>query len=825
MSRLRLIWPLLGLMPLLACQPSPVSDPWPDADQTTKPWTRWWWMGNAVDSSNLRRQLIAFAEAGLGGVEITPIYGVRGEEDRFLDFLSPEWVAHLRYTLRIADSLGLGVDMNTGTGWPFGGPQIQPPQAAGRFHLRQYDLKPGELFSQRLVPTDTAAGEQVRLSRLMLCGEAGCQDITDQVDAQRRVALSVPSGYTSAYALFSGQTRQRVKRAAPGGKGWVMDHFSRVALATYLARFDSALGPGPGPVRAFFNDSYEVYGTNWTDALLDTFRQRRGYALELQLPALAGQGDSLTIRRVRQDYFLTLGELVQDEFTRPWARWAHERQALVRNQAHGSPGNWLDLYGAVDIPECETFGASPFPGIPGLRREAAHVAPDIPNFFALKMSTSAAHTRGKPLASSESCTWLADHFRVSLSQMKPELDQLLLAGVNHVFFHGTTYSPADADWPGWLFYASTHVDLVNPSWQDLPGLTAYLNRCQSVLQAGKPATQLLLYWPYSDMLDQLSLDQPLISIHNLETWLLPTGFYTLARELDSLGYQVDYISDQQLADLQVKDRALTLNGQTFAGLVVPPLRDLPPTSLAQMLRLSDVPVIFPDGFAPQAPGLKGQQAQIDSLLEMQTLKTAALGRYGAALQAANILPEPARAQGLRFVKRDLPDGAFYFLVHPGGAPVTGWIPFREDIATAVLMNPLDGQYGQAPLRQRDLPEVYLSLQPGQSLILRAYREARAVGRQWSQPGPEVMDVPLKGPWSLHFQSGGPDLPGDTTLAIPDYWTNLPGATYGRFAGRAVYETRFSIEDPTAFPHWMLALEDLAESGAVWVNGQFAGHVW
>lgn len=31
-------------------------------------------------------------------------------------------------------------------------------------------------------------------------------------------------------------------------------------------------------------------------------------------------------------------------------------------QAHGSPANWLDLYGASDIPQTESFGASPFKG-------------------------------------------------------------------------------------------------------------------------------------------------------------------------------------------------------------------------------------------------------------------------------------------------------------------------------------------------------------------------------------------------------------------------------------------------------------------------------
>ena len=90
---------------------------WPELTQTAKPWTRWWWMGSAVDKPNIKEHLIAFEKAGLGGVEITPIYGAKGEEEQFLEFLSPEYLELLDYTITTADSLGLGVDMVLGTGF------------------------------------------------------------------------------------------------------------------------------------------------------------------------------------------------------------------------------------------------------------------------------------------------------------------------------------------------------------------------------------------------------------------------------------------------------------------------------------------------------------------------------------------------------------------------------------------------------------------------------------------------------------------------------------------------------------------------------------
>ncbi len=36
---------------------------------------------------------------GIGGVEITPIYGVKGYEAAYIDFLSPKWMEMLHYTV------------------------------------------------------------------------------------------------------------------------------------------------------------------------------------------------------------------------------------------------------------------------------------------------------------------------------------------------------------------------------------------------------------------------------------------------------------------------------------------------------------------------------------------------------------------------------------------------------------------------------------------------------------------------------------------------------------------------------------------------------
>ena len=82
---------------------------WPPVTRQTKPWSRWWWHGSAVNERDLTAEMEKYQKAGLGGLEITPIYGVRGAEDRFIDFLSPAWMGMLERTLKEADRLGMGV--------------------------------------------------------------------------------------------------------------------------------------------------------------------------------------------------------------------------------------------------------------------------------------------------------------------------------------------------------------------------------------------------------------------------------------------------------------------------------------------------------------------------------------------------------------------------------------------------------------------------------------------------------------------------------------------------------------------------------------------
>ena len=116
---------------------------WPPITAQTKPWAFWWWMGSAVDKTNLTKELTRYQAAGLGGVHIIPIYGARGFESKYINYLTPEWMEMMGWSVSEARRLGMNVDMTTGTGWCFGGPQVTDDEANASVVVKTYPLAAG----------------------------------------------------------------------------------------------------------------------------------------------------------------------------------------------------------------------------------------------------------------------------------------------------------------------------------------------------------------------------------------------------------------------------------------------------------------------------------------------------------------------------------------------------------------------------------------------------------------------------------------------------------------------------------------------------------
>lgn len=818
---------------------------WPEIKTETRPWTRWWWMGNAVDEKNISSLLETYSKAGIGGVEIAPIYGAKGFEKRYLQYLSPEWMKQLNFTVQKAGTLGMGVDLTTGTGWPFGGPQVSPDLAAAKLIVQKYQVTAGKVLEDKIVAKDPKGG-LTKFQTLTAYGDKGeILLLTEKVKADGTLNWVPKSGKWELYAAFSGRTRQMVKRAAPGGEGFTLNHFSRPALTAYLGRFDQAFVGTPPRVRSFYNDSYEVYNADWSDDFFNEFQKRRGYDLRLFIKDLVSKDTTSThIARLKSDYRETMGEMLMDNFTKPWTDWTHKYNAVSKNQAHGSPGNLLDLYAAVDIPECETFGSSYFP-IPGLRRDSADIRNVDPDPVMLKFASSAGHVAGHNLISSETFTWLTEHFKTSLSQCKPEVEQVFLSGVNHVFYHGTTYSPQDVKWPGWLFYASVNMVPANSLWSHVSGLNSYITRVQSVLQAGKSDNELLIYWPVYDAWNNAKgMDMPL-KVHDIDAWLHPTAFYKNVTGLQKAGYSLDFISDNLLKSSTVAGSAIStsVNSAPYKVLIVPKAEIVPVETLEKILQLASkgATVIIQD--LPQdVPGLSNLDAnrkRFKELLDKFNFSKAGNGikemKFGTgliilsadiqkALESKGIKREELADSGLKFIRRQIGSGKYYYLVNHSEKAIDRIVPLNVTASTVLILDPQTGKAGKASFSSTaGTRGVRVQLQPGEAWILKT-TSSNESAPDWVYLDNAAEPIAVDGKWNLHFSNGGPTIPSDKKLDKLVSWTELRDSAAISYSGTADYSITFKMPKGNA-KECVLDLGKVAESAHVWVNGQDAGILW
>jgi hypothetical protein len=783
--------------------------------QTTKTWTRWWWMGSAVDKAGIKYHLEEFHRAGLGGVEITPIYGVKGQEDQFLDFLSPEYLEILNYTVKIADSLGMGVDMTLGTGWPYGGPHVEPEFAATKIEFDTIRVVKGQMIKHRFENKNPNS----RLSAVLAFGENGLfQDLTtltQNSSLQWKAANDV-----TLYGIFEGKTGQLVKRAAPAGDGFTVDHYSSAALENYLLPFQEKLR---APLRAIFNDSFEVYGTDFTTDFFSQFEKRRGYDVKPFLPILLKKEDSELANRVRSDYRETIGELLKEEFNRPWTQWANSKNYITRLQAHGSPGNLLDLYASADIPEAETFGSMPF-DIPGLRREADDIREGDADPMMLKFSSSAAHMTGKPLVSSETFTWLRDHFKTALSQTKPELEELFLTGVNHVFLHGSTYSSPEAAWPGWKFYASVNFSPQLAIWKDAPALFRYIENCQILLQGGLPDNEIALYWPVYDVWAEYMKGDLVFkyNIHDLKIWLHHLPFYATGNELMKKGFAIDFFSDEFLKTARVENEEIVFDGGSYKAIVIPELEFMPLETITKLLELkkSGGKVIF-QGLPKSIPGFFDYEEKTKHL-QLLTQNLTAETNISQALERDGVISESLVESGLKFIKRKLNGGHVYYLVNHTADDFDEYLPINSLARTVNLYDPISEKSGEAITKEEHgRTWVKLQLKAGQSIFIRTNQIE--LPEAWTYFQSIGSPEKLKDPFDLTFLSGGPEVPTAHRMEKLLSWTAL-GKMEENFSGTALYETEFDQPEGDA-DSWLLKLPDVRESARIYLNGEFLGTLW
>ncbi|PAC28702.1 glycosyl hydrolase [Flectobacillus sp. BAB-3569] len=848
MLKKTLILPLLGLGIMSHAQTQ-----WPAITPETKPWTRWWWNGSQVTPKGLTAALEKYKQVGLGGTEVTVIYGVQNQEKEFINYLSPDWVKVFEHTLSESKRLGMGIDLANASGWPFGGPWVSLDDACKYVAEKSWTLKEGQTLSESVTyiqkPLLQAGNkslnlkdlkepyylnpnlqkdfvEQIRfehpipLQVLMAYSDKNeILNLTDKVDKNGHLNWTAPKGEWKLLALFMGLHGKQVERAGPGGEGEVIDHFSTKAIQNYLAYFDKAFkNANISYLRGYFNDSYEVDDakgeSDWTPDMFNEFQKRRGYDLRNFLPALFGKDTPEKNARILCDYRETISDLILEKYMGVWSSWSHKNKKIIRNQSHGAPANILDLYVAADIPEAEGM--------------------EVPR---LKFASSAANLTGKKLVASETATWLNEHFVSNLADVKKAIDLMFLGGINHIFYHGTAYSPENEPWPGRLFYAATEFTPANPWWKDFASINQYVTRVQSFLQKSTADNDVLFYFPISDSWSKPSKSL-LRHYDGLGKELGLPELSHLADELLEKGYNYDFISDSQVQKLIVSGGKIQSANANYKVILVPKCTYIPLATMQKLnaLAKAGAKVLFIDALPESVAGwgnLEEKQkaySQIKNSIHLQPtnesiqsakvgLGQISVGKSFEKLLAFNGVKEEALAQqGLSFIRKKMGAETVYFIWNKNSTGFSGWVNLQRKGISSAIFNPMTGESGIGKVQNTGSEtSVFISLQPNESLIVKV-SPTLLKGKEYPFFKPSENTQELKGDWQVSFVEGGPELPATRTITNLSSWTTWSDEALNRFSGTASYKTTFAKPASNA-QNWILDLGEVHESARVILNGK------
>ncbi|GAB3115427.1 hypothetical protein G8770_08740 [Aestuariicella hydrocarbonica] len=530
--------------------------------KSARPWTRWWWPGGAVDPAVLQQQLEQLDAANFGGAEIqASAMGIAAVTDEsaltaVYSFDTPSFYHKLDSLMQTVEELGWQVDLTHLSGWPPGGPQInledsltelaygetsvvvkpdgtalelalpEPAPPANKYALAAFEPFMGDFVN--------FAANHAQLLSVLAVQKTGGQHAwnplnlndTETLDAATAVVLTdkvrdgklhwqAPAGEWAIIASYLLPSGEVPINGAQSPKGYVVDHLRQPQVRGH---YEYAFGQRTGlpkhygkGVRGFFNDSLEFRLNRMSSPdILTEFKSRRGYDLAPLLPAIYVTGaDDLYFSevfgvhaapefrltdmddRIRYDYSRTLSDLMIERFIATSANWAEARGLISRGQSYGVDLDMLRAMGANTIPETEQLQGGG-------------------SNLSLKMASSAAALYGKPLVSAESFVWRGYDYSSTARKLKAAADKLLLAGINHIVYHGTPYpwsggEPGPFGPEGWSPFSGVEnpghfSSIVSPAntslWPDIGQLNQYMARSQNLLRQGSSSVDVLIYYPF-----------------------------------------------------------------------------------------------------------------------------------------------------------------------------------------------------------------------------------------------------------------------------------------------------------------------------------------
>ena len=800
-------------------------------DNRYRPFVRWWWNGDRVNQAELLCELQVMKDAGIGGVEISPIefpYGADSLDCPSLTWLSDEWIDCLQAVFRETKRLGMGCDLLVGSGWPFGSESLKPeerasilvavakPLAGGRHH----DIPVGDLIREG-TPAVTIVNPDMTseiVSLLLVPDPIG--DLSEATEVKGQVkdsllSLDVPKGDFQLHALIRFDSFASVINGAPGAAGSQIDYMNADAIRAYLDRMADGIEAKTGPLskhlRAFFVDNMELEGCDWTSDFAEEFQRRRGYDIMPWFPFIlfkmgrlgdvsrytfgGGKTEAFQelVDRARYDFEITRMELNYERYTRTFLAWCREKGVQSRAQAYGR-GFWpLDSSLDYDIPEGESWTTNWLRhrvgeemGDEDYRRGRAYTMVN-------KYVSSAAHIAGKRIVSAEEMTNTYLVFRTSLEFLKVGSDMAAFSGITHSVWHGFNYSPLEAPFPGWVQYGTFHNER-NTWWPYVRQLNDYRARMSAVLQNVDMVAPIAILPANGDLWSKLGAQNEPFPVRLNTQWTS-----ILWEAIHKNGGGADYVSEGVLRDASVKDGRLVCRERAYEALFLAGLKgiDLSTLEVVDAFVRGGGRVFCVGDYPCKSLGLNDFEAR-DALirdrvaalvrdcperfvrLEMPDGEKGWLEWYAGVMERYGLPHDVTISCPDRFLLQNHDrgdDGTDWFLLANAsfGSPQETDLVFAPSICDgrhALLYNPNDGRRYALAMNG---DKLHLKLGPSETVLV-AFQDRPVKAAAW-QPAPLPAETGLAGANDARTlpDGGKSGLAGaDDALVLPDGSAARPG---------------------------------------------------
>jgi hypothetical protein len=424
-----------------------------------------------------------------------------------------------------------------------------------------------------------------------------------------------------------------------------------------------------------------------------------------------------------------------------------------------------------------------------------------------------------------------------LSQIKPQIDELFVSGINHVFYHGSTYSPVNEGFPGWLFYASTNFGRNSHFKDEISNLNSYVQNCQSILQTSTPDNDILLYFPIHDLWtksnDKLLLQ---LDVHKCSKWFGETAVGQLASLLWNKGYSFDYISDRQIKELRINvNNKLSINEKSsYSLIVVPELDFISKNTLDELEQLAQngATIVFAGALPKHYAGFKATLENDAGLCgirqRLSGLSNVIVSVHGIGeeLEKLSVRQEKMKEQGLDFIRRKNKDLPFYFVSNLNNQFYEDSISLSSSCNFIEIYDPLTNSkaYMKA-VSEGNAAKVWFQIAPGKSYFLYPHQSKPDLN-EWKYSSPSDT-ITIKNKWNVNFSSGNTgELTGVYQIDSLTSWTQWNDTALKYFSGKAKYTNTFKIDaNSLQKASYRLCLDDVRETAEVFINGFNVGTIW